>query len=369
MKKNIAYHIISGALYAGAEVMVYNLLQAMHRDSTVDVQAVLFNKGLLFDKLYASGIPVRVLDERRLNVPQLSAALRTILASERPDIVHCHGFKENILSYLSSLALRIRPRLVATLHGLPEKVNFANNRKYAITMMVNYFLMRRYFSGIISVSFDIAQKLEAQYRFSNFKICVIHNGIRISSNGLSEPKTTFVIGSAGRLVAVKNYILLIDIANIVCRAEPEIQFVVAGEGPEQVDLQKRIDRLGLQDNVRLVGFTNDMPGFYRGLSVYINTSLHEGIPMTILEAMACGLPVVAPKVGGIREIITSDQQGFLIENHSAPEFAEKCLALYHSQKLWGRVSKAAQQRIVDHFHINSTSKQYAHLYESILTDH
>jgi len=369
MKKCTAYHIISGALYAGAEVMVYNLLHSMHRDSSVNVQAILFNKGLLFDKLYASGIPVRVLDERRLNIPRLSVSLRTILASERPDIVHCHGFKENILSYLSSSTLRTRPRLVATLHGLPEKVNFSKNHKYSITMMVNYFLLRRFYSGIVAVSSDIAHKLESNYCFPNSKIHVIRNGIRISSSRLHEPKTRFVIGSAGRLFAVKNYTLLVDIAKIVCRTEPAIQFVVAGDGPEQVDLLKRIHRQGLEDNVRLIGFTDDMPGFYQALSVYMNTSLHEGIPMTILEAMACGLPVVAPQVGGIKEIITSDQQGFLIENHSAPEFAEKCLALYHSRRLWEHVSTAARQRILDSFDIHRTAEQYAYLYASILADH
>lgn len=77
----------------------------------------------------------------------------------------------------------------------------------------------------------------------------------------------------------------------------------------------------------LLGHTEDIAGFLRGLDLYVNTSRHEGIPMSVLEAMACGLPVVAPRVGGLSEIVEHGRQGFLIEGSSPEKFAEACLRI------------------------------------------
>ena len=102
----------------------------------------------------------------------------------------------------------------------------------------------------------------------------------------------------------------------------DVRFELAGDGPERPALEAMVQRHGLNAGFILKGHQDDMESFYRGLDIYINTSVHEGIPMTILEALAHGLPVIAPAVGGIVEIIEDGKEGFLIDGRSTGDFAE-----------------------------------------------
>ena len=156
---------------------------------------------------------------------------------------------------------------------------------------------------------------------------MIHNGTviadRIHTDRGNHP---FTIGSAGRFFPVKDYPFLVEVAAEINRYAKDVRFELAGEGPEFERVTERIQRYGLQDIFRLKGFMESMSEFYNGLDLYINTSLHEGFPMSVLEAMSHGLPVVAPKEGGIKEVVTDGVQGFLIEGRDPKRYAQKCLA-------------------------------------------
>ena len=106
----------------------------------------------------------------------------------------------------------------------------------------------------------------------------------------------------------------------------------------------------------------DISAFYHGLDLYLNTSVHEGIPLSILEAMAHGLPVIAPKVGGLREVIDDGGQGYLLEGRDPKVFAEKCLLLFEDKALRQRMSQAARQKVMLEFSMARMSQQYNQLY-------
>jgi len=112
---------------------------------------------------------------------------------------------------------------------------------------------------------------------------------------------------------------MIEIAKAVNEKTKHIEFHLAGEGPERSKLQALIQRYSLNETFVLHGHVEDMLTFYRSLDLYLNTSVHEGIPMSILEAMAHGLPVVAPDVGGISEIISNGEDGYLVDTRDPNE--------------------------------------------------
>jgi glycosyltransferase involved in cell wall biosynthesis len=112
---------------------------------------------------------------------------------------------------------------------------------------------------------------------------------------------------------------------------------------------------------KLRGHIEDMPSFYSGIDVYINTSVHEGIPMSILEAMANGVPVIAPRVGGIAEIIDDEIEGFLITTRNPEDFAERCLRL-KDPELRRRMGAAARKKIERHFSAEKMASDYLKLY-------
>ena len=110
-----------------------------------------------------------------------------------------------------------------------------------------------------------------------------------------------------------------------------------------------------------------MQEFYKGLDLYINTSLHEGFPMSVLEAMSHGLPVVAPKEGGIKEVVTDGLQGFLVEGRDPKRFAEKCLAIYQDQIMRQRMGAASREKVAREYSEETMAENYCVLYRKILS--
>jgi len=173
-----------------------------------------------------------------------------------------------------------------------------------------------------------------------------------------------VIGSAGRLCPVKDYPFMIEIAKAVKEETKHIKFHLAGEGPERSKLQAIIQQYNLNETFVLKGHVENMPPFYRSLDLYLNTSVHEGIPMSILEAMAHGLPLVAPDVGGIGEVVDNGEDGCLIDIRDTKAFAEKCFLLYENKQLRRRMARAAREKVVKSFSIENMAAQYHELYLS-----
>ena len=122
---------------------------------------------------------------------------------------------------------------------------------------------------------------------------------------------------------------------------------------------------GLERTFLLRGFLSDMSGFYQGLDLYLNTSRHEGIPMSVLEAMAHGLPVVAPNVGGLKEIVDEGVHGFLVQERDPGSFADRCMLLYRDEGLRQRMGLASKERIEAVFSNRRMARDYHGLYRSI----
>ena len=159
---------------------------------------------------------------------------------------------------------------------------------------------------------------------------------------------------------------MIEIAKAVKEETKHIKFHLAGEGPERAKLQALIQRYGLNETFALQGHIEDMLPFYRSLDLYLNTSVHEGIPMSILEAMALSLPVVAPDVGGIGEVVNNGEDGYLIEKRDPKAFAEKCFLLYKNKQLRRRMARAARKKIVKSFSVENMAAQYHELYVNVV---
>jgi glycosyltransferase involved in cell wall biosynthesis len=197
---------------------------------------------------------------------------------------------------------------------------------------------------------------------------VIHNGTEIPEEINSDRGNhPFTIGSAGRFFPVKDYPFFVEIAAEIHRHAKDVCFELAGEGPEFEKITERINRYGLQDVFRLKGFVEDISVFYTGLDLYINTSIHEGLPMSVLEAMSHGLPVVAPEEGGIKEVVTDGLQGFLIEGRDPRRFAQKCLAISKDRNLRQSMGTASREKVAREYSIRTMAEKYYELYKKILS--
>ena len=358
-------HVISGDLWAGAEVMGLRLLTGLAEKEGIEVSAILLNEGRLAREIRNLGIPIDVVDETRLNFFQIHKRFHENLMRFQPDIVHTHRLKENILGYLSSRKAGRVISLISTQHGLDEP---QLRLKWKLLSKANRYVLSRYFQNIVAVSEDIRSASSEKYGFPAVKLIVIHNGTEIPEDiNYDRGNRLFTIGSAGRFFPVKDYPFFVEVAAEVNRSAKDVRFELAGEGPELGNITERIYRYGLQDVFRIKGFMESMQEFYKGLDLYINTSLHEGFPMSVLEAMSHGLPVVAPKEGGIKEVVTDGLQGFLVEGRDPKRFAEKCLAIYQDQNIRQRMGAASRGKVSREYSEETMAEKYCVLYRKILS--
>ncbi|RJP41189.1 MAG: glycosyltransferase family 1 protein [Desulfobacteraceae bacterium] len=360
-------HIISGDLWAGAEAMAYQLLSGLNKLDRIDLYLIILNKGRLELSCRQLGIKTFLVNERTLPATAIAGRVIRIARKIKPDIIHAHRYKENILA-ASMAGFCGRPKLVATQHGRSEADNPSFRNR--IISRLNHACLQRIFTEVVAVSKDTAEYLLHAGGLKQRKLTIIPNGITVpltprvmKDTGNDRP---FTIGSAGRLFPVKRFDALIEIARQVCRVKSQTRFVIAGEGPERKKLMALIARYELNEQVQLLGHVEDMPAFYNGLDLYINTSLHEGTPMSILEAMAGGLPVIAFRVAGLKEIITDSKDGFTIPADDTILFASRIIELINNSKYLNELGLSAYKKIIDHFSTTKMVEGYRALYYRML---
>ncbi len=348
--------------------MYYMLLKGLLKHNNIQLSAILLNEGKLAEEVRKLGIHLEIVDETRLNFFQMIKKLRNITREFAPDIIHSHRLKENILAYYAINSDKKKISLITTQHGMPEplskKIKFLKDMALS---KYNIHMLSKHYRYIVTVSEDIRSSYIKQYGIPENKVVVICNGIKkcfdISSK---KEKGIFVVGSAGRLFPIKNYTLMVQIAKEVLSKTDKVRFELAGEGPERDKILRLIDEYNLRQGFVLRGFIDNIETFYHGLDIYINTSLHEGFPMSLLEAMACGLPIIAPKVGGIREMITDGQEGFLVEGRNPKGYSDKCIELMWNKQLIQRMGAASREKVNNEYSMDSMANNYYRLYNEAM---
>lgn len=359
-------HIISGDLWAGAEVMCYQLLKNLLNFTDLEIILILLNEGKLAEEVRKLGIKVVVVDETKNNIFQIVKIFRNTIKHASPHIIHSHRLKENILAYLSSKSDE-NIQIICTQHGMPEPIILKYKMlKHATLSKIHLYILSKYFRYVIAVSDELRNKFIKKYSFNKEKIIFIHNGVDIPNDYyINRDSDIFVIGSAGRLYKIKDYPFMVEIANEVLQKAGHIRFELAGEGPENENIQENIRKLGIGKDFKLTGFIDNIATFYETLDLYINTSLHEGLPMSILEAMAYGLPIIANNSGGLPEIVENGLHGYLIDERNPKMFAQKCIQLFNDKELTRKMGIASRERIINEFSVQRMAEKYYKVYKYI----
>lgn len=324
-------HVASGDLWAGAEVQAFTLMSHLMRMPDTEVTAVLLNEGTLADRLGAAGVSVCVLDERKIASPRILMQLRGILRGWRPDVIHTHRQKENILGALANRSRRNVP-CVRTVHGAGERADAAGwaGARHRLVAGLDRWCGRTLQQRIIAVTRELGARLSQEFPAN--KIAVIENGVDaeevtrsagVAGFRTAEPDVTH-IGIAGRLVAVKRVDLFIEAAALLSRESPERRwkFHIFGEGPMRARLETLAGERRLRDQVAFHGHRSDIATCVGSLDALVMCSDHEGMPMIALEAAVLGIPTVAHAVGGLVDVVP---QEFLVVRHDAPGYRDGIL--------------------------------------------
>lgn len=350
-------HLISGDLWAGAEVQAYILLSSLYHLDELDITVIILNDGRLAEELRKTGLDVVVIEESEHSFFAILRLIKEKLKGEDIDILHTHRLKENVLGGLLKQSGMVK-YLVQTVHGLSEPSKGIKALKARPYSLLSLYFRRRYFDKILPVSYDIQN--EFSHRINPARLVTIHNSINIdrlkitrSSNEIRQElnleEHTLVIGSAGRMVPVKGYDNFLKAAQIILGKKPDVRFVLAGDGPLLEELKRTAEEIGVKDHVAFLGFRNDILDIINCLDIVLLSSYHEGIPTVVLEAMALKKAVVAPKVGGIPEIIEDNVSGFLVKPGDVQGLADACLNILDEPAVRKKLGSEAEKRVKREF--------------------
>jgi glycosyltransferase involved in cell wall biosynthesis len=374
-------HIISGDLWAGAEVQAFHTLSDLQKQKKADFAVILFNDGILRQKLRDNGIETTIIDENKHNALAMALIMTRLICKMKPTIIHVHAYKEHILGQIANLLTFNRGTMVRTYHGLsdvPKGLSVIKHIQASIMYGIEkWFLNLGSNVYIIAVSKDLQHYLKRS--FPKATITQIYNGIPRIDKGYIDKKEirdaygvregTFWIGAFARLAKPKNLGLLIDAGKDLMSRGHDFKISIFGEGPLKQKLQEQIDQNNLQNYVKLEGFKLDIVPILASIDLFVLCSLHEGLPMSLLEAISLEVPVVCTDVGGIKEIITQNHSGFLVPSNDHNELTEAIQKLIKNETLRDKFASNAKKIIEQAFYVDDTNKKLVDLYHAILRSH
>ena len=321
------------------------------------------DRGAWARELETAGIPVIALGRRPGFHPSLARQIARVITAHGIDVVHCHHYSPYVYGLMASVMTNTR--LVFTEHG--RLANATPSRKRQLVNPLLSLLPGRMFA----VSADLKQHMVDE-GFPARCIRVIYNGIdpgpRPSSaqrayarETLGLPHDAFVVGTAGRLDPVKNLGVMLQMQQTLADRVKRAFAVIIGDGPERAALAATAAELGVADSVIFAGYRADVRALMPAFDVYLNCSTYEGVSLTILEAMAAGLPVVAAPVGGNPEVVVNHETGYLIPSRPRA-LAESLAHLAFDARLRRAMGDAGRWRVIRHFSIARMVDEYAAIY-------
>lgn len=324
------------------------------------------------DALAARG---RALEAEVLSVPDrgpldLSVIRRllTICRQEQVAIWHAHDYKSNLLGLL--LRPFHRMRLVTTLHGWTNM-----SGRMPLYAKIDKWCLK-YYQAAVCVSGDLVEECHRQ-RVQPERCHLVYNAIDTDEyrrehslaearRRLGAPETGLLIGAVGRLSPEKGFDLLIRAAAELRRGGRDLSLWIAGDGDARGDLTRLIDELGAGDYVRLLGHVPDPKLFFEAMDVYALSSIREGLPNVLLEAMALGAPVLATRVAGVPTLIEQDNSGCIVEPGSIAALVEGISRLLDDKFLRERLSAAARRRVETEFSFARRMEKVVAIYDEVL---
>lgn len=367
-------HVIPGDQWAGAESQVFYTIRELKRQSGHEVAAVVFNKKELHQRLVDEEVTTHVIDEELNNSFVIFSRIKKLIIKMNPDIIHVHDYKGHMLTYMAKYLSRSRCKILRTVHGhaaLSANIRYIQFLKGSVILQLEDKVLLRYFTDCnVAVSKDINRVLKQKYK--NTRICQINNAVQLRPDAQDMREQfqvdgdTYWIGTAARLVDVKNIKMLIDVAKIIKQKKIcNFKVSIFGEGPLRMQLQQQIVQNDLTEQVHLEGHYNNFSSIAGSLDVFVLTSLNEGLPMSLLEAMSEGTVPVCTKVGGMQEVIEDEVNGYLVESGSSVDLAKILALLYENKELRDSIGKRAKRRVHEQYSIENSVKKLLGLYESI----
>ena len=314
---------------------------------------------------------IEVLDRAKVDLKCI-IELNRLVRKKRIDIIHGHDYKTDILAWILR---RMNPhvKIISTAHGW-----ITNNFKAKAIKLLHLLFLTR-FDRNLAVS-NATKTILRTHGVSNKKIEVIYNAIDVDYWGRLKNKNpfreefniadrSFVIGSVGRIGPEKDYFTWLKVAKVIKERFPYTYFVIVGDGKmdELAELKAFALSIGLRNQVFFCGYRSDLLNIYSAFDLFFSTSLTEGLPNTVLEAMAMGVPVVATDVGGVNELVIDGKTGFLTKVRDTIQTSAFIDNIVAKEDLRQRLALNSRKIIEKNFSFENRLNKIESIYQELLT--
>jgi glycosyltransferase involved in cell wall biosynthesis len=309
-------------------------------------------------------------------------SLYHLLRKEQPILVHTHASKAGALGRLAGI-LCGTTCLVHTYHGLVFKGYFGKRASKTI-MLIERWLARRT-HAIVAISEQQKTEIVSEFRIAPpEKVHVIPLGFDLQkfvhSRGAKEmlrkqfgiEEKEIAIAIVGRLTTIKNHDFFIDIAKeLHLKNDVTYRFFIVGDGERKAGIQDAIDQHGTSFSTRFTftSWIESMEHFYPAMDVVCLTSISEGTPVSLIEAQACGIPVVSTAAGGVINTVKHGETGFICPQGGLAEFVEYVHKLSTDKNLWQKMSQNGPTFVLKNFSSEQLVLNMRTLYQQLLTKH
>lgn len=364
--------LITSSGTGGAENLFKELTLRLDRQRIEPFFCSLRPTGSTAREIEVSGVPVFSLEmsesPNALEMIQGVSKLRSLYRVHAIDLVQTSLYRANVLAVLASVGGSSLPKVVTSQHSLSPL-----SGRLAVLMTRH---AHRHSDRVVAVSEAVRRYMTESEGIQHDRIVVIPNGVdtqkfqpenrEVIRKSLGIADDELVIGAAGRLTPVKGFDTLIEAASRLHKSGISARVLIAGEGPERHHLQALISEAGLVEQIQLLGLRNDLASLYSAFDVFVLSSLREGSPGVVLEAMASECPVVATAVGGVPEIIQDRRSGLLVPPGDAESLASTLAELWGDESQRGLLARSGRVRVQQFFNLDAIADQYKRLYSELL---
>ncbi|HEX3154892.1 MAG TPA: glycosyltransferase family 4 protein [Candidatus Angelobacter sp.] len=359
--------LISSGGYYGAENMLLNLCASQEKAGCQNSLVLFYNVHApnveFYERARRRGLSVRMVHCRGRADLGAVRQIEEYIEEDGIDLLHTHGYKADLYGYIA--ARRSRRPIVATCHNW-----VGGTAALGIYNHLDRMALKR-FHALAAVSDSVAQRL-IDSGVSAKKVRTISNGIDVQAFERVRPlpALTFdgnkVVGMVARLDLQKGFEYLLRAARDLCVAFPALKVVMVGDGPDRKVIEEMIQRFGLMSNVILVGQHSDMPRIYAAIDIFVLPSLNEGLPMTILEAMAASRPVIATRVGAVPSVIRDGETGLLVDPGDIHGLRSAIARLLSQPDVCRRIGAAGHNWVSRNYTAEAMALKYCQMYDEVL---
>lgn len=348
----------------GIETLILRICKNLDKSKFVAYVCVFESDGELQPEFEKAGIQTYIIEKGKGLDWLLPIKLIKLFKQKEIDVVHAHNQSSWLYGAIAARLANIP--LVYTEHTIINQKKWLRIEK----------ILSRITTQITTVADSVAKFMISKAGVRPEKVSVLYNGIdadiynqniglRLNKTEFSIKHTDLLIGNVASLLPKKDHRTLLMAFKLVVAKIPEAKLMIAGEGPMKNDLINLTSMLELKESVRFLGNRKDVPELLKIFNVFVLSSVREGLPMVLLEAMASGLPVVATAVDGNPELVAHGEAGFIVPPGNPEALAGAIISVLSDRDLAETMGAKGKKIVKDKFAFSDMIKAYENIYKNV----